>query len=316
MTKPSILRASILAIAFTALVGSEAKAAPPSPPPPSRPPTPSTDEAKAELLFREGEKAFDAGKHVDACSAFEASLRLGPKLGTLLNVALCHESIGKLATAWREFQHASAWAAQNGQRDRHEFARQHLQGLELRLPRVLLQLPVDRAFAELEIDGEPMPEQRWNLPVYLDPGEHTAAVSAPGKRRTALTFRVIDAPTEQIVVVPSLPDDVPLSAKSAEAHPPKGGAGRSIGLALLGTGGAAMVAGVATGVLALGTEDDSRARGTLTVSFGCFAAGGVLGAIGTYLLLSNPDGPAKQAKLVPAPVPLHGGAGLVLARTF
>jgi hypothetical protein len=179
-----------------------------------------TNEQKAERLFRSGEKKFDAGKHGEACADFGASLKLAPKLGTLLNVALCHETTGKPATAWHEYHHAAAWATQNGQKDRREYALGHLAALEPKLPRVGLQLPPLIAIANLELDGEPLPEQRWYLPLFLDPGEHVVAVSAPGKQRTTVRFRVIDSPTEQLVTIPSLPDD-PNAGKPAQ--PPSTG---------------------------------------------------------------------------------------------
>lgn len=200
-----------------------------------------TNEQKAERLFRSGEKKFDAGKHAEACADFGASLKLAPKLGTLLNVALCHETTGKPATAWREFHHAMAWATQNGQRDRRDFALQHLAALEPRLPRVGLQLPPLTAIANLDLDGEPIPEQSWYLPLYLDPGEHAIAVSAPGKQRTTVRFRVADSPSEQLVVIPSLPDD-PNAGKPAD--------GRGSGLptwAVIAIGAGTFVVGGALG---------------------------------------------------------------------
>src|SRR5262245_45831894 len=116
--------------------------------------SPMSNEMRAEYLFQRGEKKFDSGKYAEACADFGESLRLGPKLGTLLNLALCHETVGKLATAWKEYNHAAAWAAQNKQTDRHDFASQHVQALEPRLPRAIFQLPAGTTIATMEVDGE------------------------------------------------------------------------------------------------------------------------------------------------------------------
>src|SRR5438128_11228376 len=83
-------------------------------------PSAASNEMRAEYLFRTGEKKFDAGKYAEACADFSESLRLGPKLGTLLNLALCHEMVGKYATAWSEWNHGAVWATENGQKDRHD----------------------------------------------------------------------------------------------------------------------------------------------------------------------------------------------------
>lgn len=263
-----------------------------------------SNEMRAENLFRSGEKKFDAGQHALACQDFEASLKLAPKLGTLLNVALCHETVGKVASAWREFHHAAAWAAQNGQKDRHEFAVQHVMALETKLPRVSLQLPVDRAIASLEVDGEPLPEQRWNLPLYLDPGEHAIAVSAPGKSRGSVTFRVVSSPTEQIVVIPSLADEGPAAPPVSEGPvpPPPSPIVRNVGWGLLAAGGAGVVTGVVLGVVSIakrGDADDRCANGVCdaegvatlqdaqslgTASVVVLTAGVLLGAAGGFLV--------------------------------
>ena len=112
-----------------------------------------SNDGRAEQLFRSGTQKFDAGKHAEACADFSESLKLGPKLGTLLNLALCHETVGRIATAWQEFHHGAAWASQNNQKDRLEFAVQHIRALETKLPRVILQLPADRAVAQIDLDG-------------------------------------------------------------------------------------------------------------------------------------------------------------------
>lgn len=299
-----------------------------------------SNEMRAEMLFRSGEKKFDAGQHAEACLDFESSLKLGPKLGTLLNLALCHETVGKVATAWREFQHAAAWAAQNGQRDRHEFAAQHVQALEPRLPRVALQLPLDRAMASLEVDGEPLPEQRWNLPVYLDPGEHAVAVSAPGKRRATVTFRVVSSPTEQIVVVPSLVDEGPaVPEKPGAPPPPPRPVARTVGYGLLAAGGVGVVTGLVLGTLSLVKHGDAdaqcpdatacdadgaaawrSAQSLATGAFVGFAAGFFLAGAGGALVWTSgaPSAPPpeRKANVGLAVVPVRSGGMLGLSGAF
>lgn len=214
-----------------------------------------SSEMRAEYLFRSGEKKFDAGKYAEACADFAESLRLGPKLGTLLNLALCHETIGRYATAWGEFNHAAVWAIQNNQKDRHDFAQQHAGALETKVPRVLLQLPPGQALGSVEIDGEPLPDSRWYLPIFLDAGEHSVSVNAPGKQRSTVKFRVINSPTEQLVSIPSLADEKP---PPPPPPPPilvdRDATKRTIGYVTLITGGTLFVMGVTFGISAM----DSR----------------------------------------------------------
>ncbi len=222
-----------------------------------------SNEMRAEYLFRSGEKKFDAGQHAEACADFTESLRLGPKLGTLLNLALCHETIGKPATAWSEYHHGAAWAAQNGQKDRHDFAMQHALALETKLPRVLLQLPADGAIASVDVDGEPLPDSRWYLPVFLDPGEHSVTLSAPGKQRGTVKFRVVSSPTEQLVSVPALADEVPPPAPPKSLAVPASdpdATRRLVGFVTLGAGGVGLALGLTFGMLGVGKRDDIGSR--------------------------------------------------------
>ena len=49
----------------------------------------------AEMLFREGRHAADMGNFALACEKFEASHKVQPAPGTLLNLADCEESRGQ-----------------------------------------------------------------------------------------------------------------------------------------------------------------------------------------------------------------------------
>ena len=73
--------------------------------------------AAAEALFNEGRKLAASGKYADACPKFEASQKLDPGLGTLLNLAECYEKIGKTASAWAEYREAIPLARASGSKD-------------------------------------------------------------------------------------------------------------------------------------------------------------------------------------------------------
>jgi hypothetical protein len=297
-----------------------------------------SNELRAEQLFRSGERRFDAGQHEAACADFAESLRLGPKLGTLLNLALCHETVGRTATAWSEFHHGAAWAAQNGQRDRHDFAVMHALALEPRLPRVLLKLPADRALSSVDIDGEPLADSRWYLPVFLDPGEHSVSISSPGKVRGTVKFRVVASPTEQLVSVPALQDDAGLVAQAkplpvAGSDPDR--MRRVAGTAAVATGAAGVALGLVFGALAVDKRDEIGARcagnvcndagaklyreaqSRATVATVSTVIGLLAGSVGGWLLFtSRPAEKAHRGRAAIALDPLRGGATLGLQGAF
>ncbi len=276
-----------------------------------QPSPPLSTEARADRLFRSGEKKFDSGDYAGACEDFSESLKLGPKLGTLLNLALCHETIGKPVTAWHEFAHAAAWATQNNQRDRYEFATQHVRSLEPKLPRVVLQLPTDRAIDGIDIDGEPVPETRWYLPLYLDPGEHRLAVTAPGKQRTTVAFRVTSSPSDQLVYIPRLADEAPAPSSPG---PAVDSSRRLLGLVGLGLGATGAIVGTTFGVLAItGDERDPAVHDQATAATIAFVGGATFAAVGGWLLWTSAPGP-NRASLGTAP--RRGGGVVSLTASF
>jgi predicted negative regulator of RcsB-dependent stress response len=66
--------------------------------------------AAAEAAFDAARKHLDAGELDQACAKFEASQRLSPAVGTLLNLADCHERAGRTATAWATFRSCATLA--------------------------------------------------------------------------------------------------------------------------------------------------------------------------------------------------------------
>jgi len=256
---------------------------------------PLSTEARAEQLFRAAEKKFDTGDYPGACADFSESLKLGPKLGTLLNLALCHETVGRVVTAWSEFSHAAAWAAQNNQRDRHDFAVKHVRALEPRLPRIVLQLPADRAIDGLDLDGEPVPEQEWYLPLFLDPGEHRLGVTSPGRKRVSVAFRVAASASDQLVLVPSPSEP---ATRSAEAKPPPARAPTpTLGYLGLGIGGVGIVVNAVLGVLAATAEDRDAATGRAAAATTSFLLGAAAGIAGGWLVWT-----AGRTKVAVVPV--------------
>jgi len=93
-----------------------------------------------------------------------------------------------------------------------------------------LQLPPARELSSVEIDGEPLPEPRWYLPMYLDPGEHSIAVAAPGKVRRSVKVNIPREPSAQLIPIPALQDapvtEAPAPKRSRNQSPRTSATGR------------------------------------------------------------------------------------------
>jgi hypothetical protein len=158
----------------------------------------------AEGLFQQGKAALAAGHVAEACAKLQESQRLDPALGTLLNLALCHEREGKLASAWSELADAAAMAERSGEGDRLRFARGALAKLEGKVPVVLIRVVKRARGLELKVDGQAIGQAAWDSPLPLDAGVHHLEAVAPEKQRWARSFEVVNGVSSLTLEVPAL----------------------------------------------------------------------------------------------------------------
>jgi hypothetical protein len=89
----------------------------------------------AELAFQQGRAQLEAGEFAAACASFETSLKADPNApGTLLNLGLCNERLGKTATALGWFRRAQFRSAETGMTDYEEAAKTETFSLAVRVP--------------------------------------------------------------------------------------------------------------------------------------------------------------------------------------
>jgi hypothetical protein len=139
------------------------------------------DKPAAQRLFEEGRRDLEAGNTNAACKKFEQSIRKDPRaVGTLLNLALCNERLGKLATALSLFVEAFDRATEAGQNEQSEAAEQHIQSLRPQVPVVAI------SYADVPVTGEKLVVDdkviaRDDTEITLDPGPHSIVFTAPGR---------------------------------------------------------------------------------------------------------------------------------------
>jgi hypothetical protein len=149
-------------------------------------PTPA-EAAEAQRLFDEGRRLLSAGS-AEACPKFERSQQLDPGIGTLLNLAACYESVGRVASAWRAFTDAEQQARAAGERKREKVAHDRAQALEPRLPRLLIRVAGATDSAShagpdgltVRRDGQAIGAVEIDQPIPVDPGPHLVEAEAPG----------------------------------------------------------------------------------------------------------------------------------------
>lgn len=135
----------------------------------------------ADEFFTRGKQLGERGLIANACRCFDASNELAPgRGGTLLNLGLCHEAMGKYAAAYRELTLALAKAKLDKRADRESLAETHLAALRERFGWLSV-TPPSKAPDGLMVtlDGETIERADWrDFPT--GPGAHTLRATAPG----------------------------------------------------------------------------------------------------------------------------------------
>lgn len=275
-----------------------------------------TDRALAQALFDEGRVLMEAGDYAPACERFAHSQKLDAGGGTLLNLAVCHEREGKIATAYVEFNDALGVAVRDGRKDREDLARERVQALAGVVPRLRLTLAELVPQLEVSIDGNVLPAHGLvadATPIPIDPGVHAVEARAPGRTTYRTEVRVTRAATVIDVHVPPLaargPAPMPGAAPSSR--------GRTIGGAVVGGAGLVVIAlGAAYGVDALSKQRGAneacpnvncakpdavalsdRAVTSAWVANVCVGTGLVALAVGAYLVITAPKDAPRAAQL-------------------
>jgi len=275
--------------------------------------TSTQNRAAAEVLFNEAGQLFRQGNYAAACEKLASSQKLDPAVGTQLNLARCYEKIGKTASAWIAFVDAAATAKAAGQAEREASAREGASRLESLVPKLLIQVPEATLVEGLEItrNGEPVPQDMWNVESPTDPGDHEIKVKAPHKVPWSATVH-LEAKKLETISVP------PLEAGPAESEPgaaPSGlGTQRILALVSAGVGVGGLAAGTVFGLGAKSALDDANktcsgstcndqpgldanetAQQKATLSTIFFSAGAACLVGGAILWFTAPSGAAKPS---------------------
>lgn len=287
----------------------------------------SENQAAAEALFNEGRRLAADGHYDEACPKFEASQKLDPGLGTLLNLADCYEKTGRTASAWAEYREAIPLARAAGSTDREQLALDRSKALEARLSTLTIRAMGGEAQGtalDVRRDGVSVDAAALSTPIPVDPGEHQVTASAPGKQPWSTTVQVGANAAKVVVEVPRL--EAAGGASSAADAGPRHSAQGPIGLGV----GAVGIVGIGLGTFfalsASSTWKDAKA-GCSDYPYGCsnqaleqrdsaankatvstiaFIAGGAALAAGTLLWLTAGSGKHEAA--------LGIGPGSVTAR--
>ncbi len=178
----------------------------------------------AEALFSEARTLMASKRYTEACPKLAESQRLDPSMGTLLNLAVCHEEDGKLATAAAEYREVIAIATRENRADRRVLAEARLKALEASVPKLAVS-PSARV-QELEgvavtLDGLELRAPAWGVASPVDPGAHLVTVSAANHASWTTTVPIQRGETRNVEIDLPEPLAAPPGTWPAAAPPPR-----------------------------------------------------------------------------------------------
>ena len=292
----------------------------------------------ADRLFKEAKALMSESRFNEACPKLEESQRLDPATGTLLALAVCHESEGRIATAYREFKQVLPATAGEKRRDREALVQARLKDLAPRLPKVVVVVEGAAAQApglSVRLDGEVLEPSLYGTDVFVDPGAHTVEATASSGEPFRATSTLAERAVRRIVVPPF----TARPAAVAEQHPtpaPSDGPAitpRTLGKVLMGAGLVGVGVGAVFGVQAIQKSSDAKslcdpaactdpralsvnddAKSAATLPTIAFALGGAALIGGGIVWLTAK--PAKPAPVTAAPVLAPGQVGFAARASF
>lgn len=283
--------------------------------------------AKADALFTEGVKLRDSNLEL-ACAKFGESLQLNPQaIGVLLNVAMCDEKHGRIASAVRRYRETRERALEQSFPEYLKAADGKLAALAPDVPHLTIRFAKPPPpHTKIVVDEQVVPLAALErLP--LDPGERVIVVSAPGWISFQRKISIAKGERRELTVPP-------LERPSSR---------RTIGKISVAAGGAAITAGVVLGLVARSRyhryADDtarcSKAEGGPLICDGSAYSGvrsalqlGDIGSIvggvgiaavlaGSYLWFFAPTPyAAEQRRVSVVPHAWPGGGGLAVFGRF
>lgn len=281
---------------------------------------------EADALFREGRALMDVRQFSAACEKFESSMKLSPALGTRLNLAVCNEKRGRLASAWLGFKASETQATAQNLPDFVRLAKEHLRDLTPRVPQLVVvgELPTNSVTMKRPgypdttlVLGEPSPVDPTNA---NDPNDVVRFfVEVPGMAPISASVTMISEGTRPIIVMPAPAALVRTDAPPVFRSPTR----RKAGWAFVASGAVVATTAIALSIKWTGDSKvdtcsidaacvDDYGRRIRVIGTSTFIAGAALTGLGAYLVVTTPM--LRQTRVAPAVI--NGAPALAWSGRF
>lgn len=256
----------------------------------------------ARELFQRGRGAYETGDFEGAVEAWRAAYELDPRPLLQFNLAQAYERLGRLQESLDAYERFLAAAPSDA--EDVPAARIRAAAIQQRLARTGIVLRGGPEGAAVLIDGTERARLPRPDPIAVPPGSYRVQVQAEGYEPFESVVAVTAGAQVEVEVAMQASDGV------EQPTPTERGGVSTIGIAIAAGGGALIVGGAVTGILALGaagdatTRDDSdadRARtlGLVTdILLGVGAAAAVTGVVLMFVLGGDEDRATAVAPMI------------------
>lgn len=229
---------------------------------------PPDAQKRADEMFQEGRQAMAKSDFRAALKILRTSHELDPTRGKLLNIAVCEERLGLVASALAHLQELDPQIPADD--PRRPSVDDYLAKLPARIPHLRIELAVGSpAGSSVTLDGAPIAKEKLGTELPLDAGKYSLVVSAAGRlekryevtveegKRVRLVVEVGAAPSP--AVLPSAPLPANTSLRPASPGPGERAQRGMVPVVVLGGLG---VLGVGAGIVLVGARAAQQSNAT------------------------------------------------------
>jgi len=184
-------------------------------------PSAHADDRSAARLYNEGWQLYKDKQYAEACPLLERSLAASPMIRTRGALALCYEASGKYASAYNTWRAVAEQAARAGAVEAATLKRavEKTEQLVARITRMVFEPADSPTGLQVWLDGRLLAANELNVPVPVDPGEHTIEAKAPERVDWKSTFEIAATEAGQTRRLPIEPL-APIEPAHVDTPPP------------------------------------------------------------------------------------------------
>lgn len=222
------------------------------------------DIAQARELGGQAQAAFQAGNLAESERLWLAAEKLYPAAPTLtLGLARTQAKLGKVVLAQESYNKIIREQGQSTNltpafKDALESARNEIGAVQKQIASVVLRVESGSVTPTVTLDGQPVSAAGLGLERPVDPGAHAVHAEAPGYKPADTRFEVAAAGKAEAKLVLEKAPESALAKTTTTTTTTDGGLStrKKAAIVAFGVGGAGLVFGAITGVIALGKHSD------------------------------------------------------------